>query len=88
MITTGDGPSARFSVAGDCLDPTKGGVLVFLGGCNKSLEALDDMFYLYTGFALSLHLPNNLLFPTSSNIWFWELSNTLIEYGILSLLLI
>uniref|UniRef100_A0A2N9HE66 Uncharacterized protein n=1 Tax=Fagus sylvatica TaxID=28930 RepID=A0A2N9HE66_FAGSY len=49
VITTGDGPSARFSVAGDCLDPTKGGVLVFLGGCNKSLEALDDMFYLYTG---------------------------------------
>lgn len=49
VITTSDGPSARFSVAGDCLDPVKGGVLVFLGGCNKSLEALDDMYYLYTG---------------------------------------
>ncbi|XP_062170810.1 acyl-CoA-binding domain-containing protein 6-like isoform X2 [Alnus glutinosa] len=49
VITTGDGPSARFSVAGDCLDPVKGGVLVFIGGCNKSLEALDDMYYLYTG---------------------------------------
>lgn len=49
VITTGDGPSARFSVAGDCLDPMKGGVLVFVGGCNKSLEALDDMYYLYTG---------------------------------------
>ncbi|PRQ16354.1 putative kelch-type beta propeller [Rosa chinensis] len=49
VITTGDGPSARFSVAGDCLDPAKGGVLVFIGGCNKSLEALDDMYYLNTG---------------------------------------
>lgn len=45
----GDGPSARFSVAGDCLDPYKVGVLALLGGCNKSLEALDDMFYLFTG---------------------------------------
>ncbi|KAI4343981.1 hypothetical protein L6164_011261 [Bauhinia variegata] len=51
VATAGDGPSARFSVAGDCLDPFKGGVLVFFGGCNKSLEALDDMFYLYTGLA-------------------------------------
>ncbi|XP_050375995.1 uncharacterized protein LOC126793498 isoform X2 [Argentina anserina] len=49
VVTTGDGPSARFSVAGDCLDPVKGGVLVFIGGCNKSLEGLDDMFYLNTG---------------------------------------
>ncbi|KAM6569472.1 hypothetical protein CsatB_017457 [Cannabis sativa] len=49
VTTIGDGPSARFSVAGDCLDPQKRGVLVVLGGCNKSLEALDDMFYLYTG---------------------------------------
>ncbi|PON69666.1 BTB-kelch protein [Trema orientale] len=49
VTTVGDGPSARFSVAGDCLDPQKRGVLVFLGGCNKSLEALDDMFYLHTG---------------------------------------
>ncbi|KAM1786570.1 hypothetical protein ACFX12_039329 [Malus domestica] len=49
VLTAGDGPSARFSVAGDCLDPVKGGVLVFIGGCNKGLEALDDMFYLNTG---------------------------------------
>ncbi|XP_021665408.1 uncharacterized protein LOC110653912 isoform X3 [Hevea brasiliensis] len=49
VMTTGIGPSARFSVAGDCLDPQMGGVLVFIGGCNRSLEALDDMFYLYTG---------------------------------------
>ncbi|KDP31367.1 hypothetical protein JCGZ_11743 [Jatropha curcas] len=49
VMTTGIGPSARFSVAGDCLDPQLGGVLVFIGGCNKSLEALDDMYYLYTG---------------------------------------
>ncbi|PPD97289.1 hypothetical protein GOBAR_DD05680 [Gossypium barbadense] len=49
VITMGDGPSARFSVAGDCLDPLKSGVLVFIGGCNKTLEALDDMYYLHTG---------------------------------------
>ncbi|XP_031490809.1 acyl-CoA-binding domain-containing protein 6-like [Nymphaea colorata] len=41
------GPSARFSVAGDCVDLWKG-VLVFIGGCNEKLEALDDMYYLYT----------------------------------------
>lgn len=46
------GPSARFSAAGDCLDPNKG-ILVFIGGCNASLEALDDMFYLYTGLFLN-----------------------------------
>ncbi|TKY73289.1 Host cell factor [Spatholobus suberectus] len=51
MTTTPNGPSARFSVAGDCLDPYMGGVLVFIGGCNRSLEALDDMYYLYTGLA-------------------------------------
>ncbi|XP_034673926.1 kelch repeat-containing protein 1-like isoform X1 [Vitis riparia] len=48
VLATGDGPSARFSVAGDILDPQKGGVLVFVGGCNKTLEALDDMYYLHT----------------------------------------
>lgn len=51
MTTTGDTPSARFSVTGDCLDPTMGGVLVFIGGCNKNLEALGDMYYLHTGSA-------------------------------------
>ncbi|XP_050225145.1 uncharacterized protein LOC126674699 isoform X2 [Mercurialis annua] len=51
IMTTGIGPSARFSAAGDCLDPHVGGVLVFIGGCNNSLEALDDMYYLYTGLA-------------------------------------
>ncbi|XP_061351969.1 uncharacterized protein LOC133296940 [Gastrolobium bilobum] len=51
VTTTPNGPSPRFSVAGDCLDPFKGGVLVFIGGCNKNLEALDDMYYLYTGIA-------------------------------------
>ena len=50
MTTVGDGPSARFSVLGDSLDPQKRGVLVFLGGYNKSLEAMDDIFYLYTGY--------------------------------------
>lgn len=49
VATVGDSPSARFSVAGDCLDPHRRGVLAFLGGCNKSLEALGDMYYLHTG---------------------------------------
>ncbi|XP_048500330.1 uncharacterized protein LOC104907916 isoform X3 [Beta vulgaris subsp. vulgaris] len=48
IISSGDGPSARFSMSGDCLDPSKGGVLVFIGGCNKNLEALDDMYFLHT----------------------------------------
>ncbi|KAK9267024.1 hypothetical protein L1049_027495 [Liquidambar formosana] len=51
VTATGDGPSARFSVAGDSLDPLKGGVLVFMGGCNRHLEALDDMYYLFTELA-------------------------------------
>ncbi|MCO5601125.1 hypothetical protein L7F22_055244 [Adiantum nelumboides] len=45
VIVDGVGPSPRFSVAGDCIT---GGVLVFIGGCNDSLEALDDMYYLDT----------------------------------------
>lgn len=48
-MTVGVGPSARFSMAGSTLHPHNGGVLIFMGGCNKSLEALDDMFYLHTG---------------------------------------
>ncbi|XP_074317045.1 uncharacterized protein LOC141653240 [Silene latifolia] len=44
----GDKPSARFSMSGDCLDPSKKGVLFFIGGCNRNLEALDDMYYLNT----------------------------------------
>lgn len=47
VSTVDQGPSARFSVAGDCLDEGKG-ILVFIGGCNKDLEALDDMYYLHT----------------------------------------
>ncbi|MFS8020029.1 putative kelch-type beta propeller [Helianthus anomalus] len=50
VITLGVGPSARFSMAGSTLHPPHGGVFIFMGGCNKSLEALDDMFYLHTGF--------------------------------------
>ncbi|KAF8037371.1 hypothetical protein BT93_B0321 [Corymbia citriodora subsp. variegata] len=49
VTTASAGPSARFSMAGDCLDPVRSGVLVFVGGCNRSLEALDDMYYLHTG---------------------------------------
>ncbi|XP_051116770.1 tip elongation aberrant protein 1-like [Andrographis paniculata] len=49
IAAIGEGPSGRFSMAGDTLDPLMGGVLVFMGGCNKNLEPLDDMYYLYTG---------------------------------------
>lgn len=49
VAATGEGPSARFSMAGDSLDPQRSGILAFLGGCNKNLEALDDMYYLHTG---------------------------------------
>ncbi|XP_030532409.1 rab9 effector protein with kelch motifs-like [Rhodamnia argentea] len=49
VTAAGSGPSARFSMAGDCLDPVRSGVLVFVGGCNRSLEALDDIYYLHTG---------------------------------------
>ncbi|XP_077222651.1 galactose oxidase/kelch repeat superfamily protein isoform X2 [Tasmannia lanceolata] len=51
VTNAGPGPSARFSVAGDCLDP-RNGVLVFIGGCNDNLEALDDMYYLFTGISM------------------------------------
>ncbi len=47
-MTNGQGPSPRFSLAGDVVDTEKG-ILMFLGGCNEHLEALDDMYYLYTG---------------------------------------
>ncbi|KAI3785649.1 hypothetical protein L1987_44773 [Smallanthus sonchifolius] len=52
VINVGVGPSARFSMAGSTLHPQHGGVLIFMGGCNKSLEALDDMFYLHTGIVI------------------------------------
>lgn len=50
-VTDGMGPSSRFSVAGDCLD-YKRGVLVFIGGCNEKLEALDELYYLHTEMSL------------------------------------
>lgn len=49
VSAVGEGPSGRFSMAGESLDPHMGGVLVFIGGCNKNLEALDDMYFLHTG---------------------------------------
>ncbi|KAK7360801.1 hypothetical protein VNO77_02816 [Canavalia gladiata] len=49
VTTTPDGSSARISVADDPLKPFMSGVLVFIGGCSRSLEALDDMYYLHTG---------------------------------------
>ncbi|KAG0616185.1 hypothetical protein M758_5G097000 [Ceratodon purpureus] len=45
--TSGVGPSPRFSLAGDVVD-TERGILLFIGGCNENLEALDDMYYLDT----------------------------------------
>lgn len=57
VIPTGEGPSARFAVAGDCLDPHIGGTLVFIGGCDKNLKALEDMHFLHTG--LSSNPPTN-----------------------------
>nr|CAD1837969.1 unnamed protein product [Ananas comosus var. bracteatus] len=47
LMPVNQGPSARFSMAGDCLDASKG-TLVLIGGCNQSLEALDDIYYLHT----------------------------------------
>ncbi|KAH7278114.1 hypothetical protein KP509_38G025100 [Ceratopteris richardii] len=46
VAVDGKGPSPRFSLAGDCV---MGGFLVFIGGCNDNLVALDDMYYLDTG---------------------------------------
>ncbi|CAN8234881.1 unnamed protein product [Cochlearia groenlandica] len=43
-----EGPCARFSVAAVSLDPYKDGLLFFVGGCNKNLEPLDDIYYLHT----------------------------------------
>eukprot|EP00850_Spirogloea_muscicola_P001011 SM000004S14881 [mRNA] locus=s4:19787:23592:+ [translate_table: standard] len=47
-ITDGPQPSPRFSLAADCVDVARGRVLLY-GGCNDTLEALDDMYYLETG---------------------------------------
>uniref|UniRef100_A0A1J3DCW7 Kelch domain-containing protein 3 n=1 Tax=Noccaea caerulescens TaxID=107243 RepID=A0A1J3DCW7_NOCCA len=60
VLTMGEGPSARFSSAGACLDPHKAGFLVFVGGCNKNLEALDDMFYLHTGLGYDARFDQNV----------------------------
>ncbi|XP_033132668.1 rab9 effector protein with kelch motifs isoform X2 [Brassica rapa] len=60
VLTIGEGPSARFSSAGACLDPHRSGFLVFVGGCNKNLEALDDMFYLHTGLGYDARLDQNV----------------------------
>ncbi|KAL0878008.1 hypothetical protein Bca101_027714 [Brassica carinata] len=43
-----EGPSARFSAAAACLSPYKAGSFLFVGGCNKNLEPLDDIYYLHT----------------------------------------
>ncbi|KAJ4883747.1 Galactose oxidase/kelch repeat superfamily protein [Raphanus sativus] len=43
-----EGPSARFCAGAVCLGPYKAGSVFFLGGCNKNLEPLDDIYYLHT----------------------------------------
>ncbi|KAG6511000.1 hypothetical protein ZIOFF_029049 [Zingiber officinale] len=48
VVPDNQGPCGRFSVAGECLDYSKG-IIAFLGGCNEFLDALDDMYYLHTG---------------------------------------
>lgn len=53
------GPSSRFSVAGDCVDERRG-IIVFIGGCNQTLEALNDMYYLHTG--LTVFIFNSLTY--------------------------
>ncbi|CAL5362399.1 unnamed protein product [Camellia sinensis] len=42
VMATGNGPCARFSMAGDSLDPQKSGILVFLGGCRLTTENERD----------------------------------------------
>ncbi|XP_014493373.1 rho GTPase-activating protein gacHH [Vigna radiata var. radiata] len=83
--TTPSGPSARFSVAGDCLDPHMGGALVFLGGCNRNLEALDDMYYLYTGIAQERELrPEKLSLRKQLKLKCQEQNLNLVQNPVLS----
>ncbi|XP_008785617.2 tip elongation aberrant protein 1 [Phoenix dactylifera] len=63
VVPVNQGPSSRFSVAGDCVDERRG-IIVFIGGCNQTLEALDDMYYLHT----DMPVVNGLLEPTQEKI--------------------
>lgn len=65
--TNGEGPSPRFSLAGDCAEPDKG-ILLFIGGCNENLEALDDMYYLDTGTARLLNFSQEKMCPNSASV--------------------
>ena len=56
-----EGPSARFSAGAVSLGPYKAGSFFFVGGCNKSLEPLDDIYYLHTGFVFYLSLGRLLI---------------------------
>ncbi|KAL1532048.1 putative protein, contains kelch repeat [Salvia divinorum] len=57
VTSTGDCPSARYSVAGACVDPQMRGVLVFLGGYRDNHGVLDDMYYLHTALTRSPRSP-------------------------------
>ncbi|EFH63787.1 hypothetical protein ARALYDRAFT_316360 [Arabidopsis lyrata subsp. lyrata] len=48
VVAMEEGPSPRFSSAAVCLHPYKAGSFFFVGGCNKNLEPLDDIYYLHT----------------------------------------
>ncbi|KAM7280527.1 hypothetical protein ACFE04_007661 [Oxalis oulophora] len=60
LTSTGDVPSRRFSVAGDCIHPSKSGVLAYISGCDENLEAIDDMYYLHTGYVQDERKPERL----------------------------
>ncbi|XP_019083710.1 PREDICTED: tip elongation aberrant protein 1-like [Camelina sativa] len=60
VVAMEEGPSARFSCAAVCLDPYKPGSFFFLGGCNKNLEALDDIYYLHTEGGYDARFDQNL----------------------------
>ncbi|VVA95232.1 unnamed protein product [Arabis nemorensis] len=60
VVAMEEGPSARFSASAVSLDPYKAGLFFFLGGCNKNLEPLDDIYYLHTEGGYDARFDQNL----------------------------
>ncbi|CAH8334830.1 unnamed protein product [Eruca vesicaria subsp. sativa] len=60
VVAMEEGPSARFCTGAVCLSPYKAGSFFFLGGCNKSLEPLDDIYYLHTDGGYNARLDQTL----------------------------